>query len=86
MARGFRPAAGKTTERVQVRYFLLEKFIAQFFFIGVLADFDFFDRPSDYLYMVKVHKTENFFGSDFEFCTISLLVKLKYLGFVKNCF
>jgi hypothetical protein len=27
---------------------------------------------------LKVHKIENFFGSDFEFCTISLLVLLKY--------
>ncbi len=32
---------------------------------------------------LKVHKNENFFGFDFEFCTISLLVMLKYLGFVK---
>ncbi len=27
---------------------------------------------------LKVHKIKNFFGSDFEFCTISLLVLLKY--------
>jgi hypothetical protein len=27
---------------------------------------------------LKVHKKDNFFGSDFEFCTISLLVMLKY--------
>jgi hypothetical protein len=27
---------------------------------------------------LKVHKIENFFGSDFEFCGISLLVMLKY--------
>ncbi len=27
---------------------------------------------------LKVHKNENIFGSDFEFCTISLLVMLKY--------
>jgi hypothetical protein len=41
---------------------------------------------ADYLYVhilmrdtaLKVHKNENFFGSDFEFCTISLLVMLKY--------
>ena len=26
----------------------------------------------------KVHKIDNFFGSEFEFYTISLLVKLKY--------
>jgi hypothetical protein len=26
----------------------------------------------------QVHKIENFFGFDFEFCTISLLVMLKY--------
>jgi hypothetical protein len=29
-------------------------------------------------YNLKVHKSENLFGSDFEFCTISLLVMLKY--------
>jgi hypothetical protein len=34
----------------------------------------------------EVHKNENFFGSDFECCTISLLVMLKYSGFVKNYF
>ena len=27
---------------------------------------------------LKLHKNENFFGSDFEYCTISLLVMLKY--------
>ncbi len=27
---------------------------------------------------LKVNKNDNFFGSDFEFCTISLLVMLKY--------
>jgi hypothetical protein len=26
----------------------------------------------------KVHKIENFVGSEFEFCTISLLIMLKY--------
>jgi hypothetical protein len=30
------------------------------------------------LVYLKVHKIENFFGSNFEFCTISLLVLLKY--------
>ncbi len=30
------------------------------------------------LYTLKVHKIENFFGSEFEFYTISLLVMLKY--------
>ncbi len=29
-------------------------------------------------YHLKVHKIENFLGSEFEFCTISLLVVLKY--------
>ncbi len=29
-------------------------------------------------YCLKVHKNENFFGFDFEFCTISLLVMSKY--------
>ncbi len=28
--------------------------------------------------LLKVHKNENFFGLDFEFCTISLLVMSKY--------
>ncbi len=28
--------------------------------------------------ILKVHKIENFFGSEFEFCVISLLVMLKY--------
>ncbi len=27
---------------------------------------------------LKVHKMENYFGSDFEFCTVLLLVLLKY--------
>ncbi len=27
---------------------------------------------------LNVHKIENFFGSDLEFCVISLLVMLKY--------
>jgi hypothetical protein len=27
---------------------------------------------------LKVHKNENFFGFDFEFCTVSLLVMSKY--------
>ena len=27
---------------------------------------------------LKVHKIENFFGSEFEFCTISVLVLLEY--------
>ncbi len=35
---------------------------------------------------LKVHKIENFFGSEFEFYTISLLVMLKDLGFVKKFF
>ncbi len=35
---------------------------------------------------LKVLKNENYFGSDFEFCTISLLVMFKYKGFVKNFF
>ncbi len=29
-------------------------------------------------YALKVHKIENFFGFDFEICTISLLVMSKY--------
>ncbi len=31
-----------------------------------------------WLVYLKVHKNENFFGFDFEFCTISLLVMSKY--------
>ncbi len=30
---------------------------------------------------LKIHKHELFFGFDFEFCTVSLLVMLKYEGF-----
>ncbi len=36
------------------------------------ADFKFVNAD------LKVHKNENFFGFDFEFCTISLLVMSKY--------
>jgi hypothetical protein len=35
---------------------------------------------------LKVHKIDNFFGFDFEFCTVSLLVMVKYEGFVKHNF
>jgi hypothetical protein len=35
------------------------------------------DKSSSY-FTLKVHKTENFLGSEFEFYTISLLVMLKY--------
>ncbi len=31
----------------------------------------------DWKMLLKVHKNENFFGFDFEFCTISLLVMHK---------
>jgi hypothetical protein len=34
--------------------------------------------------ILKVLKNENFFGFDFEFCTVSLPVMLKYEGFVKT--
>jgi hypothetical protein len=42
--------------------------------------FDIFQTPlsSHYPLPLKVHKNENFFGFDFEFCTISLLVMSKY--------
>ncbi len=33
---------------------------------------------TQYHKQLKVHKIENFFGSECEFCTISLLVLLKY--------
>ncbi len=32
---------------------------------------------------LKVFNHESFFGSDFEFCTILLIVMLEYLGYVK---
>jgi hypothetical protein len=35
---------------------------------------------------LKVHKNENFFGFDFEFCTISLSVMSKYKDFAKKTF
>ncbi len=31
-----------------------------------------------HFFTLNVHKNENFFGFDFEFCTISLLVMSKY--------
>ncbi len=34
--------------------------------------------------ILKLHKNENFFCFDFEFCTVSLPVMLKYEGFVKT--
>jgi hypothetical protein len=37
-------------------------------------------------YVLKVNKIENFVGFDFEFYTVSLLVVLKYEGFVTNNF
>ncbi len=33
---------------------------------------------------MKVHKNDNFFGSDFEISTFSLLIMLKYQVFVKQ--
>ncbi len=35
-------------------------------------------KSGDTALSLKVHKNENFYGFDFEFCTISLLVLLKY--------
>ncbi len=35
-------------------------------------------RVRSALIFLKVHKNENFFGFDFEFCTFSLLVMSKY--------
>jgi len=37
-----------------------------------------FRKIGRYDICLKVHKNENFFGFDFEFCTISLLVMSKY--------
>ncbi len=36
------------------------------------------EKNHEILAALKVHKIENFFGSEFEFFTISLLVLLKY--------
>ncbi len=36
------------------------------------------DKNPEILDALKVQKIEKFLGSDFEFCTISLLVLLKY--------
>jgi hypothetical protein len=33
-----------------------------------------------------LHKNKDLFACDFEFCTVSLLVMLKYYGFVKKAF
>jgi hypothetical protein len=43
-----------------------------------LEPFRIFSKTCGDIRSLKVHKNENFFGSDFEFCTISLLVMLKY--------
>ncbi len=37
-----------------------------------------YSLPTHAITALKVHKNENFFGSDFEFFTILLLVMLKY--------
>ncbi len=37
-----------------------------------------YSLPTHAIIALKVHKNENFFGSDFEFFTILLLVMLKY--------
>ncbi len=55
-------------------------FCSETYFKGGFSIF-FFSERSDVLsvfFPLKVHKIENFFGSEFEFCTISLLVLLKY--------
>ncbi len=38
------------------------------------------------VYLLKVHKNENFFGFDLEFCTISMLVMDKKLDFGEKFF
>jgi hypothetical protein len=43
-----------------------------------ICSFQSFARGSLLPFFLKVHKNENFFGFDFEFCTISLLVMSKY--------
>jgi hypothetical protein len=35
---------------------------------------------------LQVHKNENFFGFDFKFCIVLLLVMLKYKGYVTKIF
>jgi hypothetical protein len=41
------------------------------------------EARADIYKRLKVHKNENFFGFDFEFCTVSEPVMLKHEGFVK---
>ncbi len=38
------------------------------------------------IWILKVHKIENFFGFDFEICTVSLLVMSKYKSLPTNFF
>jgi hypothetical protein len=52
----------------------------------MLKCLDFKKYPSRDINPLKVHKNENFFGFDFEFFTVSLLVMLKYDGLVKTIF
>jgi hypothetical protein len=42
-----------------------------------MLDLDSDSMNPDPQHCLKVHKNENFFGFDFEFCTISLLVMQK---------
>ncbi len=54
------------------------------FFFGVDGELEFkkidliFSKAIECKWFLKVHKIENFFGSEFELYTISLLVLLKY--------
>jgi hypothetical protein len=59
----------KRDEKMRFRYLLSIYFSCQFY-----VDYN----SSGMVVDLKVHKNENFFGSDFEFCTISLLAMLKY--------
>jgi hypothetical protein len=63
------------TNTVCCTFFILALMIIRLIIIILLMRISYTSEIGNSL---KVHKIENFFGSDFEFCVISLLVMLKY--------
>jgi hypothetical protein len=55
-------------------------FMKNIFFLHIFAGWPPWKKSTERVKSrpLKVHKNENFFGFDFEFCTISLLVMSKY--------
>jgi hypothetical protein len=62
----------------KMQSFVLAKIAAMAKIAEVIDTNNAFSFINVFCVILKVHKIENFFGSDFEFCVISLLVMLKY--------